>query len=137
VAKPSQRRDIDTVRALYGLDIYYNFDIPGGDYSIFPMETDPDCTSPQQEGDTWVCKSDPACVVPTQRRCQLACAADVRCKAYTYVGIGLLNLNDFPENAVYPYCFLKDNVSDRSSWVSTQVNINSGVRRDSHKCSFV
>ncbi len=131
--------DIDTVRALYGFDIHYNSDIPGGDYASFPLETDPNCISLQKIDPDCVsdckmsCQLDQTCIVPTQRRCQLACAADVRCKAYTYVGIGLLDTGAYPENAVYPYCFLKDNVSDP---VPSQVNVHSGVRRGSHVCSF-
>jgi hypothetical protein len=107
--------DIDTVRALYAFDLYYYTDIVGGDYANFPMAIDPTYG------------------VPTQRRCQLACAADVRCKAYTYAGIGVLDINVYNQNNEYPYCFLKDN---GSSPVPSQVNIHSGKRRDNQKCSF-
>jgi hypothetical protein len=130
--------DIDTVRALYGFDIYHNSDIGGGAYAIFPLETNPDAVSRQQVGENdWACLLDSDHIVPTQRPCQLACAADVRCKAYTYVGIGLLDtqVQDYAENNVLPYCFLKDNVSTLSP-VSVDTNIHSGVRRGGHPYSF-
>jgi hypothetical protein len=133
--------DIDTVRALYGFNIHYNFDIVGGDYASFPLENDPTCVSTQkvdpacESNCDMACLTDPNHIVPTQRRCQLACAADVRCKAYTYVGIGLLDTTAYPDNVMYPYCFLKDDVSIPTS-VPEGMNIHSGMRKPDQKCSF-
>jgi hypothetical protein len=111
--------DIDTVRALYGFNIYYNSEIVRDDYAKFPLGIDPiPSIFDENKG------------VPTQRRCQLACAADVRCKAYTYYGIGTLG-----EDQIYPLCFLYDTDSNTLT-TSGGKNIHSGERRDGQNCSF-